>query len=113
MSEEYKIVNNVLRIEPKGDLTGLLHKQELLEAAENALESSISNCLVDLSGLKYINSADIGTLVTLLTKFRNAGGEVVLLNPSEHIRKLLVITKLHAIFDVFNDEEEALKELKG
>lgn len=113
MSEEYRIVNDVLRIEPKGDLTGLLHKQELLEAADNALENSVTNCLIDLSGLKYISSADIGTLVTLLTKFRNAGGDVVLLNPSEHIRKLLVITKLHAIFDVFNDEEEALKVLKS
>jgi anti-sigma B factor antagonist len=44
----------------------------------------------------------------LLTKFRNKGGEVYLFQPSENVQKLLVITKLNAIFHIIKTEEEAL-----
>jgi anti-sigma B factor antagonist len=47
-------------------------------------------------------------LITILTKFRNKGGEVFLLKPSENVQKLLVITKLNAIFQIVKSEEEAL-----
>jgi len=48
-------------------------------------------------------------LITILTKFRNKGGEVFLMKPSETVQKLLVITKLNAIFNVIQNEEEAFK----
>ena len=51
-------------------------------------------------------------LVSLLTKFRNRGGELVLINPSEHMRKLLIITKLNAIFTIAEDDAFAAKFLK-
>ncbi len=49
-----------------------------------------------------MNSSGIGVLITILTKFRNKGGEVVLVSPSEQIKKLLIITKLNAIFLIVN-----------
>ena len=48
-------------------------------------------------------------LITILTKFRNKGGEVYLMKPSETVQKLLVITKLNAIFHIIQTEEEVLK----
>jgi len=51
-------------------------------------------------------------LITILTKFRNKGGEVYLMKPSESVKKLLVITKLNAIFHVVQSEEEAFKLAK-
>ena len=52
-------------------------------------------------------------LITLLTKFRNNEGEVVIMKPSEHVNKLLIITKLTAIFKIADSLEEAIKELKS
>jgi anti-sigma B factor antagonist len=68
----------------------------------------VLTCVIDISQLRYINSSGIGVLITLLTKFRNKGGEVYLMNPSESVRKLLAITKLNAIFQVIRKEEEAI-----
>ena len=56
--------------------------------------------IVDLSGLKFISSSGIGVLITMLTKVRNKGGELVLVNPSEKLNQLLAMTKLLAIFKI-------------
>lgn len=37
---------------------------------------------------------------------------MILINPSEHIRKLLIITKLNAIFTVTEDDAQAANLLK-
>jgi anti-sigma B factor antagonist len=51
-------------------------------------------------------------LITILTKFRNKGGEVYLMKPSENVQKLLVITKLNAIFQIVQNETDVLKTSK-
>jgi anti-sigma B factor antagonist len=80
----------------------------VLEAVGEAIANGVAACIIDISGLRYINSSGIGVLITVLTKFRNKGGEVYLMKPSESVQKLLVITKLNAIFQVIQKEEEVL-----
>jgi anti-sigma B factor antagonist len=43
---------------------------------------------------------------------RNRGGDLVLVNPSESVNKLLVITKLNAIFGITKSMEEAEEILR-
>ena len=68
-------------------------------------------CLVNITDVRYINSSGIGVLITILTKFRNKGGELYLVNPSEHVKKLLIITKLQAIFNIAESEGEVLTKI--
>ena len=82
----------------------------MIEVATDAIQENLKSCIVDISGLRYINSSGIGLLITILTKFRNKGGEVYLMKPSESVQKLLVITKLNAIFQIVQSEEEVLKK---
>lgn len=95
----------VLRI--SGDLIGENSGTQLLQVANDAILSQIKSCIIDITELRYINSSGIGVLITVLTKFRNKGGEVYLMNPSESVKKLLVITKLNSIFQIINSEQEA------
>jgi len=48
----------------------------------------------------------------MLTKMRNVGGEVYLSSPSEHVKKLLIITKLNNIFTVYDSVEDAKEKIK-
>jgi anti-sigma B factor antagonist len=95
-----------------GDLIGEDNGVSLLEIANNALQQQVLICVIDISKLRYINSSGIGVLITILTKFRNKGGEVYLMKPSDNVQKLLVITKLNAIFQIVQSEEEVLKVSK-
>jgi anti-sigma B factor antagonist len=109
MTFEKEVKENVLIIRLSGDLIGEDNGAGLLEIATNAIQQQVLTCIIDISKLRYINSSGIGVLITILTKFRNKGGEVYLMKPSENVQKLLVITKLNAIFHIVQNETEVLK----
>lgn len=103
-----EIKKNVLIIRLEGDLIGENDGAAILAKATDAIQDNILKCIIDISKLRYINSSGIGVLITILTKFRNKSGEVFLMNPSDSVQKLLVITKLNAIFQIAKTEEEAI-----
>ncbi|TAH25769.1 MAG: anti-sigma factor antagonist [Cytophagales bacterium] len=113
MNYTTEVLDNILFIQLKGDLLGEQTGLELIELVNNKINEAIVHCAVDLEEVRYMNSSGIGLLITLLTKFRNKSGEVVLINPSEQIKKLLIITKLNAIFTIVNNKEEAFSKLKS
>lgn len=96
----------------EGNLIGEDLGSGILEVANEAINKEVIKCVIDIEKVKYINSTGIGVLITLLTKFRNQGGEVVIINPSEHVQKLLIITKLTAIFKIADSIEEAIDNLQ-
>ncbi|MFB9864212.1 anti-sigma factor antagonist [Rufibacter immobilis] len=112
MKIDHTIENNILIIRLEGDMIGGPETQRLMDLANSTIDESMLLSAVDLSNVRFINSTGIGILVSLLTKFRNRGGELVLINPSEHIRKLLIITKLNAIFTIAEDDANAVQLLK-
>ena len=109
MTFTHEIKNNALVIKLSGDLIGENNSADVIAVVADALQQKTKTCIVDISGLRYINSSGIGLLITILTKFRNKGGEVYLMKPSESVQKLLVITKLNAIFHIIQSEDEVLK----
>ena len=112
MKLNHSLVDRILFARLQGDLIGSPDSQQLVEIVNQSLSESIILCAIDLSKVRFINSSGIGILVSLLTKFRNRGGEMILISPSEHIRKLLIITKLNAIFTVAEDDAQAANLLK-
>lgn len=113
MNYTTEVTDGILFINLQGDLLGEQSGLELIDIANNKINESILLSAINLSSVRYMNSSGIGLLITLLTKFRNKGGEVVLINPSEQIKKLLVITKLNAIFSIVESEADAVNKLKA
>ena len=95
----------------EGDLIGENNGPELVELVGELIAKGVTQCSIDISKVRFINSSGIGVMITLLTKFRNKGGDLVLVNPSEQVRKLLIITKLNAIFSIVKNKEEAVQSL--
>jgi len=108
MNFAQEIRSNTLILRITGDLIGEDSGTRLIEAVSEALTHKVPTCIIDISELRYINSSGIGVLITILTKFGNKGGEVYLMKPSESVKKLLVITKLNAIFQVIQSENEVV-----
>ena len=111
MKYHHEIEDSVFILTLNGDLIGENRGPELMELANEQINNDIRLCAIDISEVRFINSSGIGVLITLLTKFRNVDGEVILINPSEQVKKLLIITKLNAIFTIVNTREEAILEL--
>jgi anti-sigma B factor antagonist len=62
--------------------------------------------------VKNIDSSGIGELIANYTTLSRDGGQLKLLNLTEKIQNLLVITKLLTVFDSYDNEAEALNSFK-
>ncbi len=69
--------------------------------------------VLNLSGVSYIDSGGLGTLVALYTTARNSGGSIKLANLTPRVGDLLQVTKLVTIFDVYDSEDKAIESYKG
>jgi len=61
-----------------------------------------------LADVNYIDSSGIGELVRTYTTVTNEGRQLKLLNLTNKIRELLVITKLLTVFQVYENEQAAV-----
>jgi len=80
----------------------------LRSAIRRLLGEGKTKLLLNLGGVGYIDSSGIGELVSSYTAVNKEGGVLKLLNLTQKIQDLLAITKLLTVFDVYEDEAEAL-----
>ena len=97
------------------DLSGRITMGEgtlvLRDRIGKLLASGHQKFLLNLADVDYIDSSGLGELVSLFTTVRNQGGQLKLLNLTRRVQDLLQITKLLTVFEVFNNEAEALKTM--
>lgn len=86
-----------------GDETSILREYIREMAASGAVQA-----ILNLKEVDYIDSTGLGTLVICFTTVRKAGGILKLLNLTRRNIELIVLTKLETVFEVFNDEQEAV-----
>ena len=85
---------------------------ELRGAIRDRIAQGHNKILLNLSGVKYIDSSGIGELVANYTTASRDGGQLKLLNLTQKVQDLLVITKLLTVFDAYDNEAEALGTFK-
>ncbi len=84
----------------------------LRSAIRNLVTGGNNKLLLNLAGVRYIDSSGIGELIANYTTVGRSGGQLKLLSLTEKVQDLLVITKLLTVFDVYDDESEALSSFK-
>lgn len=98
-------------IQLSGNLIDKLEANQMLSDLNHLIEQGNKYFILDLQHLKFMNSSGIGVLISILTKARSIGGEVVICKISPKINQLLVITKLNSVFKITNSIKEAEEEL--
>jgi len=107
-SEKYGAV--VITI--KGNVMGGPEAQEFHDLLGNFLDTGKSNIVIDLGGVKFMNSTGLGMLISGYTSVKNKGGALKLANATDKINSLLVITKLITIFENFESVDLAVESFK-
>src|ERR1700733_5549278 len=64
--------------------------------------------VLNLSGVSYIDSGGLGTLVGVYSSARAAGAEIKLTGLNQRIKDVLQITKLVTVFEVYDTEQQAI-----
>jgi anti-sigma B factor antagonist len=104
--------NGINMYQLSGELIDRNQALTMLSEIDNVISKGENKILLDLAGLKYINSSGLNIFINILTKSRKAGGEVAICCVNKKITELLVITKLNSVFNVCESPAEALEVLK-
>jgi anti-sigma B factor antagonist len=103
--------NGVCIISCKGRLMDKSEAIEFISEIDDNLIDGIKHFVLDFGQLEYINSSGLGVFINLLTRIRNAGGDLILCEIGEKIKQLMLITKLNSVFTITETTEEALSRL--
>ena len=98
------------------DMNGSVRMGEGAISLRNSIRSlsdgGQKKILLNLGGVKNIDSSGIGELIANYTTVSRDGGQLKLLNLTDKIQNLLVITKLLTVFDSYDNETDALNSFK-
>ena len=104
-----------------GDVTVLdLWGQITIGDASEALRTKIQELIdkgrtrvvLHLAGVYQVDSSGLGCLVAACMSHQKSGGALKLVQLSERLEDLMVMTKLVTVFDVYKDEAEALESFR-
>lgn len=70
-----------------------------------------SKLVVNFKDVNYVDSSGLATLVEILKGLRTYGGKLKLTNLSTKVMNLFEITKLEKLFEITQEEDEAIKSL--
>ena len=108
MKSEIHDQGQVRIIELSGKITIGAGDVQLRQLVHQSVEDGRSKILLDLANVSTIDSSGIGEMVACYTTVTKRGGALKLLNLSSKINDILQVTQLITVFDVFDDEREAL-----
>ncbi|MEE9263056.1 MAG: STAS domain-containing protein [Vicinamibacteria bacterium] len=99
----------VVILEIAGQVTSGGDDAMLQEAIDTLVASGRKRILVNLSKVDFMDSAGVGELVASHRMVERFGGKLKILSVSPKVRSSLSTAKLLPIFEVFEDEAEAVE----
>ena len=113
MQIDQRAVGDVVVLDLKGKIT-LGEGDELLKDKVNSLVNQGHRKIVlNLADVPYIDSAGLGEIVRTYTTVSRQGGSLKLLNLTKRITDLLSITKLLAVVETFESENDAVRSFSA
>jgi len=91
------------------DISGRLCFLEvaLLDRVNELLKAGHREFVLNLADVPYIDSFGLGQLISIWTSVQSKSGQLNLLRPTDHVRRLLQITKLDNVFHLSEQEPVA------
>jgi anti-sigma B factor antagonist len=82
---------------------------DLKDVVKGLVGEQKGKLLLNLANVHVMDSSGMGDLIGCHTTARNHGAELKLLHPTPKVHDLLTITRLSSVFEIFFDEEAAIK----
>jgi anti-sigma B factor antagonist len=103
----------VVIVELEGKLTIGVGDVQLREAVVDLLERGKKKILLDLQGVKNMDSSGLGELVRCKASANAAGATIKLLHVRDKVQQVLEMTRLIGVFEDFDDEIDAIASFRG
>jgi anti-sigma B factor antagonist len=111
MKIKEKIENHVAVLSLSGKMMGGPETTALHDHIRGLLNDGVNKVVIDLGGVKWINSSGLGVLMAAMTTLKNADGQLKLASVTEKVESLLMITQLMRIFETYDSVERAVSAM--
>jgi anti-sigma B factor antagonist len=110
MKVQVRHLDKISILDCSGDVD-LYSSTRLRETLLAEIQSGVPSVLVNMSGVTYIDSSGIATLVEGLQLSRQTKTRFALFGLRSNARSVLELARLHKVFNIFADEQEALEKI--
>lgn len=97
---------NVLRLEGRLDASSA---KDLKEKVGALVQEKRLNLVIDMAAIDFIDSSGLGSLISSLRSVNKLGGNIKIASLQDQVRAIFELTRLHRIFEIFNEREGAIK----
>ncbi len=107
-----KLHGDVAVVTFKGNLMGEPDTEHIRDKIYGLLKEDVKKIVFDLSGVRWMSSTGLGTMIAALTSVKTKGGDLRLANVTEKVESLFVITQLVKVFKTYDTVERAVESFK-
>ncbi len=104
--------DDVTIVELEGKLTIGEGDVQLREEIKDLLDDGIKQILINLKGVKMMDSSGLGELVRTRASATNAGATIKLLHVEDKVAEVLEMTRLIGVFETYDDEIDAIASFR-
>ena len=105
--------DNVTVLDLEGRLTIGVGDVQLREAVEDLLGVGVQKILLNLKGVRAMDSSGLGELLRTKDSAGAAGATIKLLHVEDKVEQVLEMTRLIGQFETFDDEIDAVASFRG
>ena len=112
MKTSTRQVDGVTIVDCSGRITLGEGSVTMRDTVRELLSKGNKKIVLNLGEVNYIDSSGIGELVSAYMGVKNRGGTMKLLQLTKKVHDLLQLTKLFTVFEVYSDENSALRSYR-
>lgn len=101
-------VGSATVLSPKGDVD-MARSPIMRKAIAEALKAGSAKVVLDLSGVPYMDSSGLATMVEALQNARKGQTPLKLCGLTVRVKSILEIARLNTVFTIFENREQALQ----
>ncbi|HQU74834.1 MAG TPA: STAS domain-containing protein [Calditrichia bacterium] len=108
MKIKESVEGKVVVLTVNGNMMGGPETTELHDKVKSLITDGLTKIVIDLKGVKWMNSSGLGTLMACYTSLSEAGGALKLASVTEKVQSLFMITQLIKMFETYETADRAI-----
>ena len=111
MEMEQEQAGDVIVLTPHGDYLDASNAEQFKRDSAD-LPEGVTRVVCDLRRLQFVDSAGLGALLSCMRRLSGAGGDLKLCGLSKPVRSTFEVSRMHRIFDIYANKDEAIQAFK-
>jgi len=94
------------------DRINALITDELRDEVNKVFENGNAKVVLDLQGVRYIDSSGFGCLLSIMRSAKNNYSILKIANPAPEVLQVIRTLHLHTVFDIYDDLDECVRAFR-